>query len=179
MRWAVLAFFAAMAASGSAHPADTPEKVDVEAARRALAARSLEFPVKGYQPALRDNFSDHRRKATHEALDIMAPRGTPVLAVDDGEIAKLAESRDGGITLYQYDPSQKLAYYYAHLDHYAKGLKAGDRVKRGQVIGYVGRTGNASAPHLHFTVYALGPSKRWWTGKAINPFERLMTALSP
>ena len=180
MRWAALALAAVLAASCSAHSASAPEKVDVEAGKRALAARSLEFPVKGYQGALRDNFDERRGKSPHEALDIMAPRGTPVVAVEEGTIAKLFESRDGGITIYQFDSSQQLAYYYAHLDRYAKGLAAGDRVKRGQVIGYVGSTGNAKpdAPHLHFTVYALGPSKRWWTGKAINPYERLMTALA-
>ena len=171
---------AAMVAAFASHAASPPEKVDVEAGKRALASRSLEFPVKGHQAALRDNFDELRGSHPHEALDIMAPRGTPVVAVDDGTIAKLFDSKPGGHTVYQFDPTGKLAYYYAHLDRYAPGLKQGDRVRRGQVIGYVGSTGNAraDAPHLHFTVFALGPSRRWWKGVAINPYEGLMTPTS-
>jgi murein DD-endopeptidase MepM/ murein hydrolase activator NlpD len=167
-------------ASIAAHSAVSREPVDVSAAKVALAGRSLEFPVKGGQGALRDNFDEKRGNVPHEALDIMAPRGTPVVAVDDGAIAKLFTSKAGGITIYQYDPSGKLVYYYAHLDRYASGIKEGDTVKRGQVIAYVGSTGNAraDAPHLHFTVFALGPTKEWWKGVAINPFERLAAPLS-
>ena len=150
---------------------------DVEAGKRALAAKTLEFPVRGYEAALRDNFDERRGNVPHEALDIMAPRGTPVVAVDDGEIAKLFRSKPGGLTIYQFDPSKKLAYYYAHLDRYAPGLEQGGKVKRGQVIGFVGSTGNAraDAPHLHFTVYVLPPEKQWWKGVAINPFGKLTT----
>ena len=152
-------------------------KEEVEAGKQALAAKSLEFPVKGYQSSLRDNFDELRGKTPHEALDIMAPRGTPVVAVEDGKIAKLFRSKPGGNTIYQFDPSEKLAYYYAHLDRYAPGLEEGDKVKRGQVIGYVGSTGNArfDAPHLHFTVYVLPPGKQWWKGVAINAFGKLTT----
>ena len=164
-----------------ASPAAVPrEKVDVEAAKRALASRPLDFPVKGYEASLRDNFDERRGNTLHEALDIMAPRGTPVVAVDDGRIAKLFTSKPGGLTIYQYDPAERLAYYYAHLDRYAPGVKQGEKVKRGQVIGYVGSTGNAraDAPHLHFTVYALPPGKQWWRGVAINAYEKLMAPLS-
>lgn len=166
---------AALLAALAAGAAPAPETVDVEAGRVALASRQLEFPVKGYEGALRDNFAERRGSVPHEALDIMAPRGTPVTAVDDGTIAKLFSSYPGGLTIYQFDPSGKLAYYYAHLDRYAPDVKQGGSVKRGQVIGFVGSTGNAraGAPHLHFTVYVLGPSKRWWKGVAINPYERL------
>src|SRR5205085_4816372 len=134
----------------------------------------LEFPVKGFETALRDNFDERRGNVPHEALDIMAPRGTAVVAVDDGTIAKLFKSVAGGITIYQFDPTQTLAYYYAHLDRYAPGLEQGAKVRRGQVIGYVGSTGNAraDAPHLHFTVYALGPARQWWKGVAINPYRQ-------
>ena len=161
-----------------ASPAAVPrEKVDVEAGKRALESRALVFPVKGHEAALRDNFDERRGNSPHEALDIMAPRGTPVVAVDDGKIAKLFKSKPGGLTVYQYDPAEKLAYYYAHLDRYAPDIKQGAKVKRGQVIGYVGSTGNAraDAPHLHFTVYALPPGKQWWKGVSINPFEMLTT----
>jgi hypothetical protein len=102
----------------------------------------------------------------HEALDILAPRETPVLAVEDGVVAKLFLSKPGGITVYQFDPSRTYAYYYAHLERYAAGLKDGDSVQRGQVIGYVGTTGNAppDTPHLHFAIFKLTDPKRWWDG---------------
>ena len=180
-RWRVLALGAAtMLATLATQAAISRENVDVEAGKRTLASRSLQFPVKGHESALRDNFDERRGNAPHEALDIMAPRGTPVLAVDDGTIAKLFTSRPGGLTIYQYDPAGKLAYYSAHLDRYAQGLKQGDAVKRGQVVGYVGSTGNAraDAPHLHFTVFALPPTKQWWKGVAINPYEKLAAPLA-
>lgn len=138
---------------------------------------ALLMPVAGYDVKnLRDNFDETRggmRK--HEALDIMAPKGTPVVAVDDGVVTKLFRSIAGGITIYQYDRSGTLVYYYAHLDRYADGLKEGQVLKRGDVIGYVGTTGNApaNAPHLHFTIFELGPEKKWWRGKAVNPFPYL------
>ncbi len=105
----------------------------------------------------------------------MAARGTPVLAVEDGRIAKLFRSVLGGITIYQYDPGERFAYYYAHLDRYADGLAEGAEVRRGQVIGYVGSTGNApaNAPHLHFTIFRLGPKREWWKGEAVDPYPYL------
>ena len=143
----------------------------------ALAARQLSMPVQNYDARkLRDNFDETRGGVRrHEALDIMAPRGTPVVAADDGVIAKLFRSAAGGITIYQFDAAQQYAYYYAHLDRYRDGLREGETVKRGDVIGYVGTTGNApeSAPHLHFTIFELGPEKRWWRGKAVNPYPYL------
>ena len=174
-RLASVAAVAAATCAWASVAAPSVEKGAVEAGKHVLAAKSLEFPVKGYQSALRDTFEEERGKVPHEALDILAPRGTPVVAVEEGRIAKLFRSKPGGLTIYQFDPSEKLAYYYAHLDHYAPGLKEGDKVKRGQVIGFVGSTGNArsDAPHLHFTVYVLPPGKQWWKGAAINPFGRL------
>ena len=108
----------------------------------------------------------------HEALDIMAPRGTPVFAADSGTIVKLFASKPGGTTIYQFDPTGTYCYYYAHLDQYAPGLAQGAGVERGQTIGYVGSTGNASpqAPHLHFAIFRLGPEQRWWEGTAIDPY---------
>ncbi|MEJ8852586.1 M23 family metallopeptidase [Variovorax rhizosphaerae] len=125
-----------------------------------LAARALQFPVDGVRPdTVRDTFDDGRPGHRHEAIDIMAPRGTPVRAVDDGTLVKLFDSKPGGLTIYQFDPASQLAYYYAHLDRYADGLREGMQLRRGDLIGYVGTTGNAApdAPHLHFAVFLLGP----------------------
>ena len=101
----------------------------------------------------------------------MAPAGTPVVAVEDGTVEKLFTSEAGGLTVYQFDPSRSVAYYYAHLQGYAAGLAEGAHVMRGQVLGYVGSTGNANpdAPHLHFAIFVLGPEKRWSEGTAIDP----------
>jgi murein DD-endopeptidase MepM/ murein hydrolase activator NlpD len=147
-----------------------------------LEGRDLLIPVEGISRwKLRDNFDEGRTGHRHEALDIMAPRGTPVLAVDDGRVAKLFKSVAGGLTIYQFDPAEKWAYYYAHLDRYATGLRDGMKVERGQVLGYVGSTGNAppNAPHLHFTIFRLGPEKQWWKGTAVNPYPFLADAKPP
>ena len=108
----------------------------------------------------------------HEAVDILAPQGTPVRAVEDGTIAKLFLSKAGGITIYQFDTSERFTYYYAHLDRYAEGLREGQRLERGDVIGYVGTTGNAprNTPHLHFAIFELTPQKRWWEGTPVDPY---------
>lgn len=143
----------------------------------AVAGSGLIVPVSGVTVAqLSNTFDDARGQGrVHEALDIMAPRGTPVLAVADGTVEKLFTSDRGGLTVYQFEPSGRHAYYYAHLDRYAAGLDEGDPLEQGQVIGYVGSTGNASedAPHLHFAIFVLGPEKRWWEGTAINPYPIL------
>jgi len=139
----------------------------------ALRGRALGFPVSGYdRHQLRDNFAEMRGARVHEAIDMLAARGTPVLAVDDGPVAKLFNSKAGGLTVYQFDRDGTYCYYYAHLDRYADGLKDGQGLKRGETIGYVGTTGNAppNVPHLHFTIFKLGPEKHWWEGVAINPF---------
>jgi murein DD-endopeptidase MepM/ murein hydrolase activator NlpD len=138
-----------------------------------LRARALVFPVQGVLPReMRDTFSEGRDGHLHEAVDILAARGTPALAVDDGRVAKLFTSVRGGLTVYQFDPTETYCYYYAHLDRYAAGLKEGAFLRRGSVLGYVGTTGNSpkTTPHLHFTVFKLGPEKRWWEGTAINPY---------
>ena len=132
------------------------------------------MPVRGTQPGqLANTFDDARGQGrVHEAIDIMAPRGTAVLAATDGKVEKLFTSVPGGLTIYQFDPDRTHSYYYAHLQRYAPGLEEGDRVRRGQVIGYVGSTGNASpdAPHLHFGIFRLGPEKEWWRGTPVNPY---------
>jgi murein DD-endopeptidase MepM/ murein hydrolase activator NlpD len=138
-----------------------------------LRDRDLEIPVEGVdEDNLRDTFADARGGHAHEALDIMAPRHTPVRAVDDGTIQKLFTSKPGGFTIYQFDPTATFSYYYAHLDRYADGLHEGQVVRRGAVIGYVGSTGNASpdAPHLHFGIFRLTPERQWWKGEPINPY---------
>ena len=108
-------------------------------------------------------------------MDIVAARDTPVLAVEDGTIAKLFLSKPGGITIYQFDRNETYAYYYAHLARYADGLKEQARVERGQVIGYVGTSGNAppDAPHLHFAIFKLTEQKHWWQGTPIDPYPVL------
>jgi murein DD-endopeptidase MepM/ murein hydrolase activator NlpD len=150
----------ANATAGAAAPTTMPGKLLV--------------PVQGIKSAqLTDTFYQPRgEQRQHEALDIMAPTGTPVLAVADGKVAKLFHSKPGGLTVYQFDPTEQFAYYYAHLDRYADGIAEGMEVKRGTLIGYVGVTGNSdpNAPHLHFAVVALTPEKQWWKGTPLNPF---------
>jgi murein DD-endopeptidase MepM/ murein hydrolase activator NlpD len=143
-----------------------------------LGSRNLIVPVQGLRPEQLHNTFDESRgggERRHEALDIMAAKGTPVLAVEDGRVAKLFTSKQGGLTIYQFDPTETYAYYYAHLDRYADGVKEGDVLRRGQVIGYVGVTGNANpeGPHLHFAIFRLTPEKQWWKGEPINPFGLL------
>jgi murein DD-endopeptidase MepM/ murein hydrolase activator NlpD len=142
-----------------------------------LAQRELAVPVQGVpRNRLQDTFTDSRsRGRQHKAIDIMAPWGTPVVAADDGRIAKISRNRGGGLSLYQVDGSGRFVFYYAHLAGYADGLQEGQPLKRGDLIGYVGTTGNApeSAPHLHFAVMILKGEKRWWGGEAVNPYDAL------
>jgi murein DD-endopeptidase MepM/ murein hydrolase activator NlpD len=140
-------------------------------------ALSLIIPVDGITPAqLSDTFTDARGEGRlHDAIDIMAPTGTPVRAVADGRIVKLFDSKPGGLTIYQFDATDTVAFYYAHLDRYADGVAEGQQVKQGDLVGYVGYTGNANpaGPHLHFAIMVLGPEKKWWQGAAINPYPYL------
>jgi murein DD-endopeptidase MepM/ murein hydrolase activator NlpD len=142
-----------------------------------LRNRQLTLPVQGIKrDELRDTFNEMRGASRrHEALDVLAPRNTPVLAVEDGKIARLFLSDAGGITIYQFDPTETYCYYYAHLERYADGLKEGSSIKRGQVIGYVGTTGNAprNTPHLHFAIFKMTDEKKWWQGTAIDPYSVL------
>ena len=138
---------------------------------------ALLIPVTGVDASqLSDTFSQSRAAGrSHEAIDIAAPRGTPVVAVADGKVEKLFLSKPGGLTVYQFDTAGKLAYYYAHLDRYAPELKEGQQLKRGDLVGFVGSSGNADPahPHLHFAIFELGPEKHWWEGRAINPYPLL------
>jgi murein DD-endopeptidase MepM/ murein hydrolase activator NlpD len=142
-----------------------------------VAPSGLALPVVGIkQSDLTDTFDAARGQGRrHDAIDIMAAEGTPVIAAADGTIEKLFNSVRGGITIYERSQDQKWIYYYAHLSAYAPGLKEGQAVKRGQVIGRVGHTGDASpdGPHLHFAVNQMAPGERWWNGTAINPYPLL------
>ncbi len=142
-----------------------------------LEDRDLVVPVQGIKPdQLVRTFTDARGSSRkHEAIDILAPIGTPVVAIESGKIARLFNSKAGGITIYQFDPTERFCYYYAHLDRYADGLRENDTVKRGQVIGYVGVSGNApkDTPHLHFAVFRLTEAKRWWEGTPVDPYDIL------
>lgn len=142
-----------------------------------IAPSGLAIPVVGIgADQLSDTFDDSRSQGRrHDAIDIMAADGTAVIAVADGTIEKLFNSVRGGITIYERSVDRKWVYYYAHLSAYAPGLREGQQVKRGQVIGRVGHSGDASAagPHLHFAINAMGPSDRWWNGTPINPYPLL------
>ncbi len=141
---------------------------------------NLIIPVEGVRPNdLRDTFNENRPGGRlHRAIDIIAPRGTPVLAAADGEILRLSRNAAGGITIYQMSDDRKLVFYYAHLDRYADDLAAGDYACQGDVIGYVGDTGNAGAGnyHLHFSIWTVTDPKKYWTGENINPYPILREA---
>lgn len=138
---------------------------------------SLLVPVEGVRrEQLRDTYNQSRSQGrTHHAIDIHAPRGTPVVAVDDATVLKLHQGARGGIAVYLLDDDGRTRYYYAHLDGYAQGLHEGQRVQRGEVIGYVGDTGNAQPGdhHLHFSIAILEDADRWWQGRNLNPYDLL------
>jgi peptidoglycan LD-endopeptidase LytH len=137
----------------------------------------LIIPVAGIRSEqLRDTFTESRSEGRqHDAIDIIAPRGASVMAAVDGTIARLFNSVKGGITLYQLSPDQKFIFYYAHLDRYADGIKDGKPVKQGEVIGYVGDTGNATPgnTHLHFAIWRISDPKKFFYGENLNPFPLL------
>jgi peptidoglycan LD-endopeptidase LytH len=138
-----------------------------------LRHRNLALPLAGFDiERAKGSYTELRNGQSHEAFDMLASRNTPVLAVEDGDIAKLFDSRLGGTTVYQYDPAHHFVYYYAHLEKYAENLKDGQKVKRGQVLGYVGTSGNApkNTPHLHFSISVVDANKRWWQTAPINPY---------
>jgi murein DD-endopeptidase MepM/ murein hydrolase activator NlpD len=161
------------------HRGAVPEEPEATAPMAEPAAdlrdRSLLIPVQGVAPSsLTDTFYDARAGGArvHHALDILAPRGTPVLSVEDGRIVRLHKGGAGGITVYELDLASRYGYYYAHLDRYADGLKEGMTVRRGDVLGYVGTTGNAppGTPHLHFAIYEVADPRHPWRGRPIDPY---------
>ena len=157
-------------------PEDVP---DIEDRRPApLKPGELVLPVRGIaRDALIDTFSQAREGGArrHDAIDIMAPRGTPVIAASAGTVEKLFDSRKGGRTIYIRAPGGERIHYYAHLDAYADGLREGQEVRAGDVIGTVGSTGNArpDAPHLHYAIMELSADDDWWEGTPINPYPLL------
>jgi murein DD-endopeptidase MepM/ murein hydrolase activator NlpD len=164
------------AASGPLGPGVSDDDLE------ALWGRQLMVPVAGVAPGqVRNDYEAGRGGRLHQALDLLAPRGTPVLAADDGRIGRLGTTPVGGNIIYATDPEERFVYYYAHLDRHARGLSVGDRVRKGDVIGYVGTTGNAPAntPHLHFQVMRRGAGRAWWDGPAINPWPFFVFAGTP
>ena len=164
-------------ASETPPPEDTEPATDTTLAGSYVGRLKLIIPVQGvHADQLQDTFMDARTEGrVHDAIDIPAPAGTPVLAAADGEIAKLFQSERGGITIYQYSADKKLIYYYAHLQRYADGLAPGKLVRQGEVIAYVGDTGNAGAGnyHLHFSISVIPNPTRYWEGTNINPYPLL------
>ena len=142
-----------------------------------IPGAGLLIPVQGVGAAsLVDTYNQARGQGRrHDAIDIMAPRGTPVLAVADGVVMKLFQSERGGITLYELAPDRRTIYYYAHLDRYAPGIAEGQAMRRGQLLGYVGNTGDAGPGnyHLHFEVSTTADPGKYWGGKPENPFPLL------
>ena len=153
-------------------PLDSSGKTDFYV--RELRRKQLLLPIAGADVSLLEgHFYQGRAGHMHHAVDILAPRNTPILAIENGKIVKLFTSKAGGTTIYQFDPQELYVYYYAHLQEYAPGLAEGEYVRKGQVIGYVGASGNAppNTPHLHFSINRLDPDKKWWTGTPIDPYE--------
>lgn len=152
-------------------PTPTPEPANF------VGRMNLIIPVAGVRPEqLLDTYTDARSEGrTHDAIDIPAAAETPVLAAADGKILKLFQSERGGTTIYQLSANQELIFYYAHLSHYAAGLTEGNTVKQGEVIAYVGDTGNAGTGnfHLHFSIAIITDPKRYWEGTNINPYPLL------
>jgi murein DD-endopeptidase MepM/ murein hydrolase activator NlpD len=143
-----------------------------------LRSRQLLVPVAGADMAkVYDTFDDPRDggERVHRALDILAPRGTPILSADDGRILRMSSNALGGITMYTVDPENRIVYYYAHMDHYNGAMSPGREIVKGDTLGYVGTTGNApkDTPHLHFQVMRWPADGKYWNGEAIDPYELL------
>jgi murein DD-endopeptidase MepM/ murein hydrolase activator NlpD len=179
LRWHPLAVIAAvlLALPAAAQGPHTFASSYSEDPADELRSRHLLIPVEGVTAAqLRDTYNSARSGGrVHDAIDIHAPRGTPVRATTDGVIRKLHVGDRGGLSLYQMDDDGRTRYYYAHLDQYADGIAEGRRVRRGDVIGYVGDTGNAQPGdyHLHFSIAILHDQSRWWEGTNVNPYDVL------
>jgi peptidoglycan LD-endopeptidase LytH len=158
--------------------ADSDKSID---AIERTPRESLIVPVRNiHADDLSDNWGAARSEGRlHQGIDIMAPQGAPVLAATDGEIVRFWNSELGGVSIYQADANGDLVFYYAHLSARADNIKEGDRVRQGQVIGYVGETGNASTPHLHFEMARVSDADRWWRGEEMNPYPHLIAGEAP
>ena len=163
------------APSGPTAPPVTATATDLE-----MLGREMTLPLAGIDPTkMRSSFNDLRGGTRrHEALDIMAPRRTPILSATKGRVLKLFTSKAGGLMVYAADASEQFILMYAHLDGYAPGLREGAELERGQLIGYVGSTGNASpsAPHLHLAIARSGNVAQWWKGVPVDPLPVLQRA---
>lgn len=193
---AVRGAFAVLALAAAATPAEAQRRLlgvpitqvrslaasgaGLSSAARATESVGLLVPVEGiHRGQLRDTYNQSRSEGrTHHAIDIHAPLGTPVLAVANATVIKLHQGARGGIAAYLLDDDGETRYYYAHLDGYAEGLHEGQRVERGEVIGFVGDTGNAQPGdhHLHFSIAILDDADRWWEGRNLNPYDLLRTS---
>lgn len=181
------AMFAPMAAETSPTQPTTQVGAQLDDApkirRRAQSSTnvSLIIPVMGVQSsALLDTWGAARSEGrTHEGIDILAPLGTPVRAAGDGRIVKFFESERGGTTIYQFDTSERFVYYYAHLNSRAANVAEGDYVHQGDIIAYVGMSGNAPIPHLHFEIQRLTPAHNWWQADSMNPYPFLRDGRAP
>ena len=163
-------------AAGNA-PQSSPAPASSDAHATHSSSTGLLIPVAGVRPEqLQDTYTQSRSEGrTHNSIDIMAPRNTPVLAAADGTIIKLFNSERGGITLYQLGTDNRTVYYYAHLERYADGITENRFARRGEIIGYVGDSGNAGRDncHLHFSIWLVNDPKRFWTGENVNPYPLL------
>jgi peptidoglycan LD-endopeptidase LytH len=153
----------------------------IAAALEKLREKDLVIPVSGVDASkIEDSFTAARDGGDrqHNALDILAPRNTPIVAADDGVILRMSRNALGGITIYASDKDQAFVYYYAHLDHYHGGLSEGAKIRKGDVLGYVGTTGNApkDVPHLHFQIMLWRADGKFWDGEPVNPFSVLRAA---
>lgn len=168
------------AADRPAAHADSPKSVSAEKYIDRAAGRLI-VPVRGMSAAsLTDTWGAARSDGRqHEGIDIMAELGAPVVAAADGRIVRFWNSELGGLSIYQADEDGEVVFYYAHLSRYAEHLKQGDLVRQGEEIGYVGATGNATTPHLHFEIHRTASAHRWWSGRAINPYPYLVRGDAP
>jgi murein DD-endopeptidase MepM/ murein hydrolase activator NlpD len=152
------------------------------AAIQRLRERNLEIPVAGVSPSkIEDSFTAARDgERVHNAVDILAPRNTPIVAADDGTILRMSTNPLGGITIYAADRDREFVYYYAHLDHYRDGVVAGQKIQKGDTLGFVGTTGNApkDGPHLHFQIMLWPSDGKYWNGEPVNPYPVLHGATS-
>lgn len=158
-----------------------PDVAKIRRRAAVITSSSLIIPVANVaSTALVDTWGDARSEGrSHEGIDIMAPMGAPVRAAADGRIVRFFDSVRGGTTIYQFDTSERFVYYYAHLSGRAVGLAEGDVVEQGDVIAYVGMSGNAPVPHLHFEIQRLTPARHWWEAESMNPYPLLIAGRAP
>lgn len=164
-----------MVALGTPAVTDT-NAVAPTAAELAELAASMVVPVEGvHADQITDTFLESRGSRVHQATDILAPRGTPVLSATDGRVLKLFTSVAGGLMVYAADSTARFVLLYSHLDAYVPGLTEGMPLRAGQQIGTVGTTGNASSntPHLHFGIARVRDVSQWWTGTPVDPLPLL------